>query len=153
MFTQLIYFVANKQLIDMTQNNMGKPWKTSKRQDRKLKAICLDKRKCTTKQMKDKWVETGVNVCDRNVRNRLNEMGFTYRKAKRKPTLTPKQKRTRLQCAKEKQSWSVDEMKVIFINESRICIRHRDYAGTLVWSHSNETYKDDCLKKTIKFIH
>uniref|UniRef100_A0A3B5QHL3 Transposase Tc1-like domain-containing protein n=1 Tax=Xiphophorus maculatus TaxID=8083 RepID=A0A3B5QHL3_XIPMA len=55
----------------------------------------------TTKQMKHKWEEVGVNVCDRTVRNRLKEMGFQYRKAKRKPALTPKHKRTRLQWAKE----------------------------------------------------
>uniref|UniRef100_A0A671WUZ7 Transposase Tc1-like domain-containing protein n=1 Tax=Sparus aurata TaxID=8175 RepID=A0A671WUZ7_SPAAU len=71
----------------------GRPRKTSKRQDRKLKAVCLENRKCTAKQMRNKWEETGVN-----------EMGFTYRKAKRKPSLTPKQKKTRLQWAKEKQS-------------------------------------------------
>uniref|UniRef100_A0A4W6E0U1 Transposase Tc1-like domain-containing protein n=1 Tax=Lates calcarifer TaxID=8187 RepID=A0A4W6E0U1_LATCA len=75
----------------------GRPRKTSKRQDRKLKAICLDNRKCTAKQMRNKWEETGVNVCDRT------------RKTKRKPSLTPKQKKTRLQWAKEKQSWTVNE--------------------------------------------
>lgn len=33
---------------------MGRPSKTWKPQDRKLKAICLDNRNCTTKQMKNK---------------------------------------------------------------------------------------------------
>uniref|UniRef100_A0A3Q0R5D0 Tc1-like transposase DDE domain-containing protein n=1 Tax=Amphilophus citrinellus TaxID=61819 RepID=A0A3Q0R5D0_AMPCI len=69
----------------------GRPRKTSKRQDRRLKAICLENRKCTTKQMRNKWEETGVN-----------EMGFTYR------------------------NWTVDDwMKVIFSDESRICIGKR----------------------------
>uniref|UniRef100_A0A3Q3AMG8 Tc1-like transposase DDE domain-containing protein n=1 Tax=Kryptolebias marmoratus TaxID=37003 RepID=A0A3Q3AMG8_KRYMA len=36
-----------------------RPRKTSKRLDRKLKAICLENRKCTTKQMRNKWEETG----------------------------------------------------------------------------------------------
>ena len=81
-------------------------------------------------------------------------MGFTYRKAKRKPALTPKQKKPRLQWAEEKQSWSMDDwMKVIFIDESQICIGQGDDTGTFVWCSSNETYKDDCLKKTIKFPH
>uniref|UniRef100_A0A3B1IMH6 Transposase Tc1-like domain-containing protein n=1 Tax=Astyanax mexicanus TaxID=7994 RepID=A0A3B1IMH6_ASTMX len=101
----------------------GRPRKTSKRQDKQLKAICLENRKSTTKQMKHTWEEAGANVCDRTVRNRLKEMGFQYRKAKRKPSLTPKHKRTRLQWAKERQSWTVDDwMKVIFSDESRICI-------------------------------
>ncbi|CAJ0964526.1 unnamed protein product [Ranitomeya imitator] len=91
-------------------------------------------------------------LCDRTVRNRLKEMGFTYRKVKRKPSLTPKQKKTRLQWAKEKQSWTVDDwMKVLFSDESRICIGQGDDAGTFVWCRSNEIYKDDCLKRTCKF--
>uniref|UniRef100_A0A3B5PSX5 Transposase Tc1-like domain-containing protein n=1 Tax=Xiphophorus maculatus TaxID=8083 RepID=A0A3B5PSX5_XIPMA len=113
----------------------GRPRKTSKRQDKQLKAICLENRKSTTKQMKHKWEEVGVNVCDRTVRNRLKEMGFQYRKAKRKPALTPKHKRTRLQWAKERQSWTVDDwMKVVFSDESRICIGQGDDAGTFVWT-------------------
>uniref|UniRef100_A0A3B5PS90 Transposase Tc1-like domain-containing protein n=1 Tax=Xiphophorus maculatus TaxID=8083 RepID=A0A3B5PS90_XIPMA len=111
----------------------GRPRKTSKRQDKQLKAICLENRKSTTKQMKHKWEEVGVNVCDRTVRNRLKEMGFQYRKAKRKPALTPKHKRTRLQWAKERQSWTVDDwMKVVFSDESRICIGQGDDAGTFL---------------------
>uniref|UniRef100_A0A8C1NF85 Transposase Tc1-like domain-containing protein n=1 Tax=Cyprinus carpio TaxID=7962 RepID=A0A8C1NF85_CYPCA len=130
----------------------GRPRKTSKRQDRKLKAICLENRKCTTKQMRNKWAESGVHVCDRTVRNRLKEMGFTYRKAKRKPSLTSKQKKTRFQWAKERQSWTVDDwMRVIFSDESRICIGQGDDAGTFVWCRSNEIYEDNCLKKTCKF--
>ncbi|CAI9591777.1 unnamed protein product [Staurois parvus] len=62
----------------------GRPRKASKWQDRELKAICLENRKCTTNQMRNKWAETGVNVCDRTVRHCLKEMGFTYRKAKGK---------------------------------------------------------------------
>uniref|UniRef100_A0A3P9PNQ9 Transposase Tc1-like domain-containing protein n=1 Tax=Poecilia reticulata TaxID=8081 RepID=A0A3P9PNQ9_POERE len=84
----------------------GRPRKTSKRQDKQLKAICLENRKITTKQMKHKWEEAGVNVCDRTVRNRLKDMGFQYRKAKQKPALAPKHKKTRLQWAKERQSWT-----------------------------------------------
>uniref|UniRef100_A0A4W6EZN1 Transposase Tc1-like domain-containing protein n=1 Tax=Lates calcarifer TaxID=8187 RepID=A0A4W6EZN1_LATCA len=106
----------------------GRPRKTSKRQDRKLKAICLENRKCTAKQMRNKWEETGVNVCDRTVRNRLKEMGFTYRKAKRKPSLTPKQKKTRLQWAKEnqKERWKLgkEELKLAEMKDD-----NKDHVG------------------------
>uniref|UniRef100_A0A3B1JCI9 Tc1-like transposase DDE domain-containing protein n=1 Tax=Astyanax mexicanus TaxID=7994 RepID=A0A3B1JCI9_ASTMX len=110
----------------------GRPRKTSKRQDKQLKAICLENRKSTTKQMKHKWEEAGANVCDQTVRNRLKEMGFQYRK--------------------ERQSWTVDDwMKVIFSDESRICIGQGDDAGTFVWCRSSEIYEEACLKKTTKF--
>jgi len=36
----------------------GRPRKTSKHQDRKLQAVCLDIRTCMTKGMKNKWAET-----------------------------------------------------------------------------------------------
>ena len=32
--------------------------------------------------MKNKWLVTGVNVCDRNVRIPLSKMGYTYKKPK-----------------------------------------------------------------------
>uniref|UniRef100_A0A672JJ44 Transposase Tc1-like domain-containing protein n=1 Tax=Salarias fasciatus TaxID=181472 RepID=A0A672JJ44_SALFA len=74
----------------------GRPRKTFQRQDKQLKE------------------EAGVNVCDRTVQNGLKE-GFSYRKAKRKPSLMLQQKRTRLQWAKERQSWAVDDwMKCFF---------------------------------------
>ena len=50
---------------------------------RELKAICIENRRCITKRVKNKWVETRFNVCERTVRNHLNEKGFTQIKAKR----------------------------------------------------------------------
>ena len=44
------------------------------------------------------------NLCDRTVRNWMNEMRFSYRNAKGKQALTPKQKKTRLEWAKQKKS-------------------------------------------------
>lgn len=66
----------------------------------------------------------------------MNKIIFLCRKSEQKLALTPKQKKTKLQWAKEKQSWSKD----------------RDDAGTFAWCSSNEIYKDDCLK-TIKCPH
>lgn len=43
--------------------HMGRPRKTSMRQDRKLKAICLENRKCATKQT-DGWKQDSVFVTE-----------------------------------------------------------------------------------------
>ena len=68
-----------------------------------------------------------------------------------RPLLTPKQKKTRLQWAKEKQLWTVDDwMKGICSDELQICIGQGDDAGTFVWCRSYEIYKDNCLKKTCR---
>ncbi len=47
---------------------------TSKRQDRKLKAICFENRKCT---MKNKWAETGVNTVKNDTLYLLNKIVST----------------------------------------------------------------------------
>jgi len=55
-----------------------------------------------------------------------------------------KEKKTRLQRAKEKQSWTEDGwMKVIFRDESSICFGQTNYAGTFAWCRSSETQKQD----------
>ena len=65
-----------------------------------------------------------------------------------KLALTYKQKKIALKWGKGKQSGRVDNwMKVIFIDELRICIKQFDDAGTFVWCRSNETSDNDCQKK------
>jgi len=76
-------------------------------------------------------------------------MGFIWRKAKHEPSPTPKEKTTRLRWAEEKQPWTEDGWKkVIFRDESPICVGQGDLAGTLVWS--NETER--CLAEEHKHI-
>ena len=83
----------------MKEKLKGHPRKTSKLDYRKLKSLCLKNGKHTSTVMKTKWAEAGFDVCARTVRNRLREMGFSYRKAKRKPALTTAQKKKHLQWA------------------------------------------------------
>lgn len=78
------------------------------------------------------------------VRNQLKEFGFTYRKAKQKPSLTHKQKKVKLMWDKEKQPW----MKVIFNDESKICSGKKKMDDHLSGGFSN---KNDYQKKTGKF--
>ena len=64
-------------------------------------------------KMKTKWAETGINVCDQTEISR-RETGFTCRKAKWKPLLTPTQNKTRLQWTQIKLKWIADDwLKVI----------------------------------------
>ena len=42
-------------------------------------------------------------------------MGFTSRNAKHRPSLTPEQKETRSQQAKEKQAWTVEDWMKVYI--------------------------------------
>jgi len=73
---------------------------------------------------------------DGTVRNWFKEV----HPEKPKPSLIFQLKETRLQWAKEKQPWTVDDlMEVIFGDESPICFGEGDDAGTLVWFRCTET--------------
>jgi len=54
-----------------------------KESGQKTQSNMSENRKCSTKEMKNKWTETGVDVCERTVRNQLKDMGFPSREAKR----------------------------------------------------------------------
>lgn len=107
------------------------PQKSLKHYDGELKVIWLGNRKWRAKEM----IETGDNVCDRSVRNWLDEIGFILKRAKWKPALTPKQKKTRLQWARKVQSLNVDESDS---GSSPISIDQGYNAGTFTFSPSNE---------------
>lgn len=92
--------------------------------------------------MKQKYVETGINVYVRIARNCFNKIVSSYRKTKWKLVSIRKQKKMWLEWAILKQSWyMVDWMKMIFSDKSWIYIGQIDDAGTFAWYSSNETYK------------
>ena len=71
-------------------------------------------------------------------------MGFVLGKVKRKSATNTQTKKIKIKWVKKKQSRRVDNwMKVMFSNESRICISKGVKAGTLIWS--KKTYKSVCL--------
>ena len=79
----------------------------------KTQSSTLENRKCSTKEIKNKWAETGFSVC--YCEKPAEGNGVSIQKSQTKPSLTPKQKKTRLQWAEEKQSWTVAGwMKGIF---------------------------------------
>ena len=85
--------------------------------------------------MKVRWTDSGINLSNRTIRNRLHEMGFSDMNAKPKPTLRERQRRLRLKCAKDRLSWTVIDvwMKIVFSDKSRISIGSADRSGTFVW--------------------
>jgi transposase len=65
--------------------------------------------------------EFGVNVSDWTIRRALRRAGLSARVKQKKPKLTPKHIRDRLDFAKKHQNWTVNDWeRVIFSNESKI---------------------------------
>lgn len=130
----------------------GRPRVTSSRQDRKLVDLAKSMRRCTSKQLNAEWSKYGVKVCARTVRNRLNNKGYHFCKAKTKPYMTKKHKKNRLQWCKKYKCWSSDDWKkVIFSDESRVCLGTGDNPGIFVWRRADEKFKEDCLKTKAKY--
>uniref|UniRef100_A0A672F7J6 Transposase Tc1-like domain-containing protein n=1 Tax=Salarias fasciatus TaxID=181472 RepID=A0A672F7J6_SALFA len=62
--------------VGCSQSAVLKIWTKYKQHGKTSK--CPDKQ---LNQMKKKWEEAGVNICDKTVQHRLKEMGFSSRKA------------------------------------------------------------------------
>ena len=102
----------------VNRTRCGRPRSTSKRDDRQLRQSVQNMRRGTSNEINGKWAQ---NVCDRTVRNRINEMGYSFCKAKTKPFLTKLHRKKRLEWFKEHRHWTVDDWKkVIFSDESRV---------------------------------
>jgi len=82
------------------------------------------------------------------IRNRLHDFGLFGRRRK-KPLLTKKHKKARLQWAKEHRHWSIsDWAKVLWTDESSFQL----FSGAeqYVWRRSGEEFKEEKLAPTVK---
>ena len=98
------------------KNTSVHPRKSSKRQDCLLKLIQLQDRGTTSTELAQEWQLTGVSASARTVRRRLLEDGLVSRRAAKKPLLSRKTIRDRLQ---KDRDWTAEDWgKVLFSDES-----------------------------------
>lgn len=130
----------------------GAKRKTTVREDRVLQRLCLQNRASTSKELCSEWNEsTGVSVCSSTVRRRLKSMGLTARRPCKKPLLTTKMRKARLDWARNHVNWTVDDWNnVIFSDESKFNLHGTDGIN-FVRRRKGERLKDSCLKSTVKF--
>ena len=85
------------------------------------------------------------------MRRRLLEEGFVSRYSAKKPFLTLKMKKKRLQWAKEHKNWTLDDWKsVIFSDESKFNLLNSDGARN-VHRKEGERLHVDCVSPSVKF--
>jgi hypothetical protein len=97
------------------------------------------------------WKETsGVSVHPSVVRRRLITSGLKGCKARKKPLLTPLQRRKRLAWARAHRNWTLEQWrKVIFSDESTFTIN--SHAGNVhVRRREGEEFRPECILKTAK---
>lgn len=100
-----------------------------------------------TKTMKDNH---GISVDRRTVARALNNQGLRAGEKKKKPGLSPKNIKARLEWAKERKNWTVEDWnRVIFSDESKIN-RFNSDGRSWCWFRGVGQLEDRTVKTTFK---
>src|SRR5438132_10377260 len=139
----------DERVITTTQRS-GRPTKLSKRDEQQLLREVKKDRSITLETLTEAFNKSLNNsVRSRTVQRTLHNYGFYSRVAKKKPLVTEKNKKIRLEWCKRMKNWKEEWDRVVFSDESRYLIFKND-AHKLVWRRCDEKYKQDCLAPTVK---
>lgn len=100
----------------LSPNNMGRPRKTSPRQDRAIHRIALGDRFTTAAAISREMQDTNtVDVSRSTVSKRLHELGLFARRPRKKPLISRKNKIARLDLANKHANWSQEQWSKFFL--------------------------------------
>jgi len=92
-----------------------------------------------------------LNVSPRTIRRTLHRQGLTARKAMKKPLLTKRHRKNRLDFAMAHQDWVLhDWRQVIFSDETKIN-RYWSDGKKWNWSRGKDSYNESNISGTMKF--
>ncbi|GFW45385.1 transposable element Tcb1 transposase [Trichonephila clavipes] len=87
---------------------------------------------------------THHSVSARTVRRRLQQSGLSARRPLLGLPLTQSHRRLHRQWCGERRMWVAEWNKVVFTDESRICLQHHD-GRIRVWRHRGERMLNSCV--------
>uniref|UniRef100_A0A3P8T2P1 Tc1-like transposase DDE domain-containing protein n=1 Tax=Amphiprion percula TaxID=161767 RepID=A0A3P8T2P1_AMPPE len=117
----------------------GRKHLSTPRDDRALIRSCVMNRRQTSRDLKNEW------ALSRNVTSGLNS-----HRARKKPFINERQRKTWLLFVGDHKDWTVDDWaKVLFSDESNFQLMPTT-ANLLAWRKPAEAYKPDCLAPTMK---
>lgn len=130
----------------------GRPVKTTKREDRTIVKFATKDRFLSARKIANKFnMETGNTISYATVIRRLEKAGLHARIPARKPLISLKNRRKRLQFAKEHHVWNQAKWNsVFFSDESKFNLFGND-GKKYVWRKPGERLSVQCTKKTVKF--
>ena len=129
----------------------GRKRVTTTREDRAIVRISLADRRKTAPAIKaDVETYNGLHVSISTVKRRLKESGLRAYRVRKKPLLTKKHRRRRLEFARAHRHWSADDWsKVVWSDESCFQLFHND--GLPYVRHTaGEEFQEDCVAPTVK---
>lgn len=96
----------------------GQPRVSTAREDRTLVRMSAANPHLVARQLRQRWsTEHGVQASTSTVKSRLFNAGLVGRISKRKPLLSQQHKNARLQWARERQHWTVDDWRRCFFSD------------------------------------
>lgn len=129
----------------------GRPKKTTIREDRYLVRRSLADRHLNSTQLcKEIKDNRDIEIHPSTVRRRLLANGLKGCKARRKPLVSEKQRKRRLEWAKDKRFWTKAQwQRVLFSDESTFTIQNHS-GNCYVRRRPGEEYSPACMLPTIK---
>lgn len=88
--------------------------KTTERDDRLIIKTALENRQCSAKELLAKVKLSNINISERTLRSRLYSAGIKCRRPAKKPRLTAKMKKARLQWAKMHRHLTNEDWKKVY---------------------------------------
>ncbi|GFT16905.1 transposable element Tc1 transposase [Trichonephila clavipes] len=121
------------------------PQCSTSREDRQIVCITVTDRSVTSRTMAQHIESvTHHSVSARTVQHRLLQSGLSARHPLLVLPLTQNHRRLRRQWCDERRMWAAEWKKVVFTEESRICLEHHD-GRIRVWRHCGERMLNSCV--------
>lgn len=129
----------------------GRPPILTDRDKRHIVRIVRSNRQQSAKQLQNNFVQSSGTVASlATVKRALHEAGYYSRVAARKPLISEKNRRDRLQWCDRHKEWTDEQWKkVIWSDESRFTLFRSD-GRIRVWRLPKEKYDVDCVVPTVK---
>lgn len=128
----------------------GRPKKqTTEARDKILSKVRFDRygREKTCADIAGELSSEGIDMSASTVWRILRKAGLKKTKPTRKPGLTPKMKRERLNWCYEHRYWTLEEFKdVIWTNETSVVLLHRR-GGYRIWRSKDEAFLRSCIRE------
>lgn len=125
---------------------------TSARDDRFIVLEILRNRFLTAVEIRQRLqIARGVNVSERTIRRRMEEVNLKARRPARGPELLRQHRVARLQFARDHANWTHEQWaRVLFTDECRIALRAPD-GRERVWRRRGERFLPSTTKQTVSF--
>ena len=122
-----------------TAPHSGRPPVTTPRDERSLERLVKQDRRATAKSLTREWNKvTQKNVSVTTTRRRLHSLGYNGRQARKKPYISSKNKKKRMEWARVMRKKNLAYWKkVVFTDESKIKISGSD-GRVFIWRKSTE---------------